>query len=224
MTTTDYEIALRLLLACILGGIVGWEREKIHKPAGLRTHVLVALGSALVTIISVYAFVSYETVNKDPARIAANIVTGIGFLGAGTIMREGLSVKGLTTAASIWVVAAIGMAVATGMYASALLTTLLVFLTLDGFFEKILFRNQHLLKLTITNEFMIKEIGEILENSKIDIKHVSVLPINTCMTGIPVEFRLSISKKVNFKQVLREIADLEGVLVTGNQALYLGDR
>lgn len=216
MVITDYEVALRLVLACILAGIVGWEREKIHKPAGLRTHILVALGSCLVTIISAYAYVNFNTINKDPARIAANIVTGIGFLGAGTIMREGLSVKGLTTAASIWVVAAIGMAVGTGMYMSALVTTFLVFLTLDGFFEKILFRNQHLLKLIITDELKIKEIGTILENNRIDIKHVSVLPIARCSEGIPVEFRLSISKKSNMKQVFREIEDLEGVLITEN--------
>lgn len=210
MFVQEYEIALRLFIACILGGIVGWEREKIHKPAGLRTHILVALGSALVTIISMYAFTSFNYVNKDPARIAANIVTGIGFLGAGTILREGNSVRGLTTAASIWVVAAIGMAVATGMYASALVTTLFVFLTLDGFFEKLLFKNQKLLKLNITKENKLREIGEVLNKNQITIKHVSVLPMYDSM-GIPVEFKISISKKANFERVIQEIISLEGV-------------
>ena len=211
----DYEIAFRLLLACILGGIVGWEREKIHKPAGLRTHILVALGSALVTIISIYAFTSINTLNKDPGRIAANIVTGIGFLGAGTIMREGLSVRGLTTAASIWVIAAIGMAVGSGMYISALVTTFLVFLTLDGFLERVFFRNHQILRLKLSSEFKVKEVGNILEKYKIIIKHVSILPINNSRV-IPVEFTLNTPKKINIEQAIEEIKCLEGVLITKN--------
>jgi len=210
MFLQEYEIALRLLLACILGGIVGWEREKIHKPAGLRTHILVALGSALFTIISMYAFTSFVSVNKDPARIAANIVTGIGFLGAGTILRDGSSIRGLTTAASIWVVSAIGMAVATGMYIMALVTTLLVFLTLDGVFERILLKNQKLLKLRISNEERLREVGEILKRNQIAIKHVSILPMSDSV-GIPVEFKINISKKTNFEAVVKEIISLEGV-------------
>ncbi|HHY27127.1 MAG TPA: MgtC/SapB family protein [Desulfitobacterium dehalogenans] len=219
MLINDYEMALRLLLACVLGGIVGWEREKIHKPAGLRTHILVALGAALVTIVSMYAFTSFNYANKDPGRIAANIVTGIGFLGAGTIMREGTSVKGLTTAASIWVVAAIGMAVATGMYYSALITTFLVFLTLDGFFEKLLFRNQQLLKVSITHEFKLREIGEIFERHGIAMKHVSILPIKIS-NDIPVEFRIRVPKNVDYIRVLEEIVNIDGVTMKESMILH----
>lgn len=219
MLISDYEMALRLLLACILGGVVGWEREKIHKPAGLRTHILVALGAALVTIVSMFAFTSFNYANKDPGRIAANIVTGIGFLGAGTIMREGTSVKGLTTAASIWVVAAIGMAVATGMYYSSLITTFLVFLTLDGFFEKLLFRNQQLLKVCITNEFKLTEIGEVFEKNGITIKHVSILPIKFSR-NIPVEFRLRVPKDIDYFKILGEIVAIDGVTMEESMPLY----
>src|SRR5688572_6987783 len=97
-----------LLLAALLGGLVGWERERRDRPAGLRTHILVCLGSALITLVSI----QLSGTRFDPGRIAAQIVSGIGFLGAGTIMRQGNVVRGLTTAASLWTVAGIGMAVA----------------------------------------------------------------------------------------------------------------
>src|SRR5207253_1246753 len=110
------EALLRLFLAALLGSAVGLERELRDREAGLRTHLLVSLGSALFTVVSAYGFHDFlvrggTEVRTDPTRIAAQIVTGIGFLGAGAIIRQGLSVRGLTTAATLWVVAAIGMAV-----------------------------------------------------------------------------------------------------------------
>ncbi|MCL6588687.1 MAG: MgtC/SapB family protein [Firmicutes bacterium] len=118
----------KLVLATILGGIVGWEREVHDRPAGLRTHMLVCLGSTLITLVSM----SFGT-TSDPSRIAAQIVSGIGFLGAGTILRQGNVVRGLTTAASLWTTAGIGLAVAVGkgLLILAVLTTLIVFLTLS---------------------------------------------------------------------------------------------
>jgi len=115
-------------LAAVLGGIVGWEREVHERPAGLRTHILVSMGSALITLISVSFTTPY-----DPGRIAAQIVSGIGFLGAGTILRQGNIVRGLTTAASLWTVAGIGMAVGVGgkFAILAIVATLIVFLTLS---------------------------------------------------------------------------------------------
>ena len=125
----------RLLAAAGLGAAVGFEREIRDREAGVRTHLLVALGSALFTIISAYGFHEFLTsgsaaVRADPGRIAAQIVTGIGFLGAGAIVREGLSVRGLTTAATLWVVAAVGMAAGAGFYGPALVVTLLTILAL----------------------------------------------------------------------------------------------
>jgi putative Mg2+ transporter-C (MgtC) family protein len=124
-----------LALAATLGGLVGFERELREREAGLRTHLLVALGSALFTIVSAYGFHSFlasgaSVVRADPTRIAAQIVTGVGFLGAGAIIRQGLAVRGLTTAATLWVVAAIGMAVGAGYYSGALITTGVVLLAL----------------------------------------------------------------------------------------------
>jgi putative Mg2+ transporter-C (MgtC) family protein len=123
------------VLAAVLGGAVGLERELREREAGLRTHLLVAVGSALFTIVSAYGFHSFlssgaSVVRADPTRIAAQIVTGIGFLGAGAIIRQGLSVRGLTTAATLWVVAAIGLAVGAGYYSGALITTAVVLFSL----------------------------------------------------------------------------------------------
>lgn len=126
---SDLEIVLRLILAALFGGIIGIEREASHRFAGLRTQVLVSVGSALITLTSIYAFSNNGPV--DPSRIAAGIVTGIGFLGAGAIIKaRAQMVKGLTTAASLWVVAAIGMAVGAGFYLGAGLTTVLIFVVL----------------------------------------------------------------------------------------------
>jgi putative Mg2+ transporter-C (MgtC) family protein len=129
------EALLRLALAAALGGAVGIERELREREAGFRTHMLVAIGSALFTIVSAYGFHSFlasgqSVVRADPTRIAAQIVTGIGFLGAGAIIRQGLSVRGLTTAATLWVVAALGMAAGAGYYSGAVITTVLVLIAL----------------------------------------------------------------------------------------------
>jgi putative Mg2+ transporter-C (MgtC) family protein len=129
------EALLRLVLAGILGGAIGTEREIREREAGLRTHMLVAIGAALFTIVSAYAWTDFtfsaqSGITYDPTRIAAQIVTGIGFLGAGAIIRQGLSVRGLTTAASLWVVAAIGIAAGAGYYSGAVITTIVVLVSL----------------------------------------------------------------------------------------------
>jgi putative Mg2+ transporter-C (MgtC) family protein len=122
------EILGRVALAAALGAVLGLERELREREAGLRTHLLVSVGSALFTIVSAYGFREFLTsganvVRADPTRIAAQIVTGIGFLGAGAIIRQGVAVRGLTTAATLWVVAAIGMASGAGYYSAAVITT-----------------------------------------------------------------------------------------------------
>ena len=127
------EALLRLALAAGLGGVIGIERELRDRYAGLRTHLLVSLGSALFTIVSAYAWTGFKFGgggSYDPTRIAAQIVTGIGFLGAGAIMRQGISVHGLTTAATLWMSAAIGMTAATGFYAVAALATAVTLIVL----------------------------------------------------------------------------------------------
>nr|WP_275444745.1 MgtC/SapB family protein [Paenibacillus sp. ACRRX] len=132
----NVHLTIRLLLAMLLGGLVGLEREQANHPAGLRTHILVCMGSALIMLLSIYGFSQFITegnVRVDPARLATAVITGIGFLGAGTIIFTGKSIAGLTTAASLWVVAAIGLAVGAGFYFAAILTTVLVIVNLFVF-------------------------------------------------------------------------------------------
>jgi putative Mg2+ transporter-C (MgtC) family protein len=134
---SEWELVLRLAVAALLGGVVGLERELSDQPAGFRTHLLVSLGSCLFAVISAFGFSTFlgdqpRQVTFDPSRVAAQIVSGIGFLGAGAIIRYGMTVRGLTTAASLWVVAAIGLAAALGAYLTASVTAGITLLALWG--------------------------------------------------------------------------------------------
>ena len=133
-----YEFVLRLFVAAMLGGVIGLEREYRAKEAGFRTHFLVALGSGLFMILSQFGFNDvlghYEQVSLDPSRIASQVVTGIGFIGAGTIIFQKHVVRGLTTAAGLWVTSAIGMTAGAGMYVLSIATTVLVLLCLEALY------------------------------------------------------------------------------------------
>ena len=120
------DFASRLVAAAILGAVIGIERERHDHPAGIRTHMLVSIGSAAFTVLSIYSFGA----GSDPSRVAAQIVTGIGFLGAGSILKGGGTIHGLTTAASLWVVAAVGMAAGAGAWGVAVATTVIVLISL----------------------------------------------------------------------------------------------
>jgi len=124
----DVEIIIQLVLAAAVGLILGIEREYAGKPAGTRTYALVTLGATVFTIISKFGFEDAATLNFDPSRVAAQIVTGIGFLGAGVIIFRGVKVEGLTTAAGLWVAAAIGMAIGASMYSVALTAAIIAFI------------------------------------------------------------------------------------------------
>jgi putative Mg2+ transporter-C (MgtC) family protein len=111
-TNANQEMVIRIVIAAFLGAVIGYERARAKKPAGIRTHLLVCMGAALFTAISTWGFAG----NADPSRIAAGVVVGVGFLGAGTILRQERGVAGLTTAATIWAVAAVGVAIGAGLY------------------------------------------------------------------------------------------------------------
>ncbi|MGH2809941.1 MAG: MgtC/SapB family protein [Actinomycetota bacterium] len=145
MEITTAEVALRVLMAGVLGALVGLDRELKDHPAGLRTHILVSLGAALFTLVGVLtAGAAGGGARVDPTRVAAQVVTGIGFLGAGAILREGTNIRGLTTAAGLWVTAAIGMAAGLGFYAAAAITTVAAVVALFGLknLERRLFRRR----------------------------------------------------------------------------------
>jgi putative Mg2+ transporter-C (MgtC) family protein len=142
---TENAIVARLVLSVVLGGLIGFERQMHRRTAGLRTNILVCLGSCLIMLVSQYIFELYKNeVDVDPSRIAASIITGIGFLGAGAIIRERDKevIRGLTTAACLWVVAGIGMAVGCGFYSASLVTTALTLIVLFflRYFEGMIFK------------------------------------------------------------------------------------
>jgi len=125
------QVLFRLILSAVLGGAVGFEREIQGRVAGFRTHILVCVGSCLIMLTSMHMFDVYKGIAVlDPARMAAQVVTGVGFLGAGTIIRYRASVKGLTTAASLWAIAGIGLAVGSGFYFAAIVTSVVILLSL----------------------------------------------------------------------------------------------
>jgi putative Mg2+ transporter-C (MgtC) family protein len=135
MTALDFHLILRLLMAALLGSIIGIDRERLAWAPGLRTHMLVCVGACLFMIVSAFGFADIlgtKAVVLDPSRIAAQVVSGIGFLGAGTILLRGEVVRGLTTAASLWSVAAIGLAVGGGLYVQAIAATVIIMIILAG--------------------------------------------------------------------------------------------
>ena len=134
----DYQLftdtILRTLLSMFIGGLIGWERENTHRPAGLRTHMLVAVGACVVMQLGVYNSTHIAAqFNIDPSRLGAQVISGIGFLGAGTIIKEGTTIKGLTTAASLWVVACLGLTIGSGAYILSIVGSLSVLITLTVF-------------------------------------------------------------------------------------------
>ncbi|HET9214640.1 MAG TPA: MgtC/SapB family protein [Gaiellaceae bacterium] len=179
-----WDVLLRLAVAAGLTGVIGLERELRERAAGLRTHMLVGVGSALFTIVSAYGwgdfgFSTPQGVVFDPTRIAAQIVTGIGFLGAGAIIRQGLSVRGLTTAAGLWVVAAIGMAAGAGYYSAALIATGIVLVGLGPFrwLEGSpplarLRRAGRVLEIDLTREHSISDVLELIDARRVRVSRV----------------------------------------------------
>ena len=167
-----YGILIPCILALIFGGLIGFQREKAERPAGLRTHALVCLGSTVFTLISYLGFSLQDGV--DPSRIAAGIVTGIGFIGAGVIFRQGSLVRGVTTAASIWLVASIGLALGTKLYYLAILATILGFITLSIFKyieDRVIKLPNYLVRITTSENFTdLNKIISLLEKMSVSVK------------------------------------------------------
>jgi putative Mg2+ transporter-C (MgtC) family protein len=178
----DLEMILRLLLAAVLGGVVGAERERMNRSAGLRTHALVSTASALIMIVSIYGFMQVIAPGRivlDPSRIAAQVVSGVGFLGAGIIIFRKNAVRGLTTAASVWAVAAIGLAVGAGLYIVAIGATgiLSVILTALKKVEKRFFPQKNITRLTV--EFSSGAFNAVSDKLKRDGLKVLSMNVRT---------------------------------------------
>jgi putative Mg2+ transporter-C (MgtC) family protein len=168
------DFILRLLAATAMGAVIGLEREYHAKEAGVRTHLLVALGSCLFMILSIYGFdfmLKYDNVSFDPSRIAAQVVTGIGFIGAGTIIFQKQVVRGLTTAAGLWVTAAIGLACGNGMFWLALITTAIVLISLGliNVYLPYLSQKEHTVTFLVEDYTVLTEVMENLHKEKITV-------------------------------------------------------
>lgn len=213
---SSLQIVTRIAVAVLLGGAIGLEREIHGRPAGLRTHILVCIGAALIMLVSSYGMVGVYTDRVpafDPGRIAAQVVSGIGFLGAGTIMKEGATIRGLTTAASLWVVAGIGLAVGSGFYLGAVLSAILVVITLGGLDKyeyKLLASKRNRLILKIADRpGQLAVVTEVLAGYKINITRANLQSEDE--NSAVLDLSLEIPPKTNRSLVLTQIVELDGV-------------
>ncbi|HCO18293.1 MgtC/SapB family protein [Gudongella oleilytica] len=195
---SELEMVLRLILSAIIGGAIGIEREASNRPAGFRTHILVSVGSTLIMLVSAYGMGE----SADPARLAAQVVSGIGFLGAGTILRTGSHIKGLTTAASLWVCAGIGLAIGAGFYLGGVVTAAIVLLSLValGNFEVNVLRGANkLVRVTATDRAgLIGDIGTVLGEYNISIRNVTIDDIKDDDEGSgKIEIKFYVKKPIN---------------------------
>jgi len=223
MTLDLAEVIIRLTLAVFLGGLIGFEREAHNRPAGFRTHILVCVGSALIMIVSAYGFEEefVELYDLDPSRIAASVITGIGFLGAGTIIRQEGTIQGLTTAAGIWVVSGIGLAIGIGHYMGALFTTALVLVSLFVLnrVDHIIFYRRKYCRLWIKAKDqpgLLGKIGMLLGNMNINIKKVDLQPTEYDETYhsslVTLDFMVRIPGYFNSQEFINELSKVGGIL------------
>jgi putative Mg2+ transporter-C (MgtC) family protein len=221
-----YDILIRTFLAVILGGLIGVERQSKHRPAGLRTHILVCLGSMSIMLTSQLLFIYYYTnygIFIDPTRMSSQVVSGIGFLGAGTIIHSGGHVKGLTTAATLWVVGAIGLSIGAGFYTLSIIISITIFtvlITLNRFAEKmsnignvrdmvILLVNEpkvigHLNLLLAKNEVSILDMTFLKESNALDTK--------TDKNLVSLKLVIRLNGDLKYEEFLLSILKLDGIL------------
>lgn len=229
---SNVETILRLLLSAIIGGLIGMEREANNRPAGFRTHILVTEGATLIMLLSSQGFNGIEC-RSDPARLAAQVVSGIGFLGAGTIIRDGNNIKGLTTAASLWVCGGLGLAIGGGYYLGALITAVIVFISLD-FLRKLegrLVNKKYKMAILQCRERpgLIGDLGEVFGNNDILIKGVqinrneiessSIESSNILITTnndieyevVELEFAVMLNRRFNYEDFNNILSQVQGV-------------
>lgn len=207
-------VVFKLMLAIILGGLVGYERQFKNRPAGLRTHILVCIGATLVQIISIDFYKLNNIYNADPMRLGAQVISGIGFLGAGTILKEGINVKGLTTAASLWVVACIGISIGSGLYFESFAATIFIYFCLKWIkdVEKRLVQGKRYLTLKVLvkdQPGVIGEIASFLGKRRINIIYINLEKIDDYY--VEVELTVNVPYMQDFAQVINELSTINAV-------------
>lgn len=214
MTIGWFEVLIRLVIASVAGSFIGYQREVADRPAGLRTHTLVALGACLMTIISIYPFLKIE--GADPSRIAAQIVVGIGFLGAGTIIRQGSIVRGLTTAATLWIVAGIGLAIGAGAYLAGILTAILVLIILIGLkqFElRIIGLHEfHTLHIKCPDDStLVSRLSSVLTDLGVNIKKIEI-DHDELREEMNIKSILDVPSSVKQNDIIEDVLRLENII------------
>jgi putative Mg2+ transporter-C (MgtC) family protein len=212
------DLALRLLEAAALGALIGLEREIHDHPAGMRTHLLVSVGAAAFTVLSIYGF---PAIGADPARVAAQIVAGVGFLGAGAILKEGATIRGLTTAASLWAVAAVGMAAGAGVPGVAIATTFIVLVSLWPLrllTERFVSRDRHqvLYQLTVAEPHDVGRIVALVGEHAGTIGHLETREAASGVVRVEVQVRLA--DPAAGAKLTAALVDMDGVVVRESSA------
>ncbi|SHH43537.1 putative Mg2+ transporter-C (MgtC) family protein [Clostridium collagenovorans DSM 3089] len=214
-----YEICIRLCLAVAISAIIGFDREQKNRPAGLRTHILVCLGATIISILEVYLIYDaknliinypdiYNSIKIDMSRIGAQVITGVGFLGAGSIIQEKGNVKGLTTAASLWVVACLGLVIGKGYYIFSIICSLIVFVVLasmknfeNGHFEKIYTMDIEIASNDIKS---LKVLNELIEEDEVRVKSISV-KYNDKLKGYIYKYSIESGKNTTINKILEKV-------------------
>ena len=213
MVITNHDIIMRLLIALIVGGLTGLERERSHQFAGFRTHILVSVGSCITSITSLSLFFQYNSYsNIDPARLSAQVLSGVGFLGAGAILKTSNGIRGLTTAAGIWATACIGIAVGYGYYILAISAWLFVMITLYILknIDKMIFKKkQTIFNIKTDNIEIISSIYEIFQRSQISVKNIE---INSDTSNIKINLLTVHDRRIVLDEVIKELSKLKNII------------
>jgi putative Mg2+ transporter-C (MgtC) family protein len=214
---SDQDIIIRIIIGAILGAMVGFERERQGQPAGLRTHIILVVGATLTMTLSINLAIQFRPLvpNGDPARLAAQVVSGIGFLGAGAILRYGPNIKGLTTATSLWTMAIVGLAIGAGHYLSGLAATgmILIALILLNVFEKRFINTYTTMVVEVTADDRIGLIDEVNQGLA---RHVSTvgnpsIEKNLKSKKVTIEYTIKLSTKTSIQSILEEVERIDGI-------------
>lgn len=214
--SSHLELFLRIIMAFVLGGLIGMERESMNRPAGFRTHILVCVGAALVMYTNILLTEQYRgIIPVDPTRIGAQVISGIGFLGAGTIIKEGVSIKGLTTAASLWTVGCLGLAIGSGFYELSLYTTVLILIVLQTFgwleSKAIKLKRDVIFYIEINNTAgQINRLNAVMDEMGCRLTNVAVSNISDDKSSIKVYIKHP--KGINTFAIVDRINQIPGIL------------
>lgn len=208
------DMLIKFFLAVLLGGAVGYEREHSSSPAGLRTHILVCFGAAIVQVTAFDFYMSHRgQFNTDPMRLGAQVISGIGFLGAGTIIKEGANIRGLTTAASLWTVGCLGLAVGTGLYIEAITATIFIYVSLEGLkrLEKRISKAKRRLSIQIIVENKtgrLYEIGNAIDFMGIEVDN---LESEKAEEMVVLKFLIRVPEVITNEKLMEKIMLMDGV-------------